>query len=125
METQTANISNLKSRVEDLNNNIVAGNIMDTFEKYYADNVTMQENENEPAIGKDACRINEQAFVDGITEFRKAEVKSLIVSDNLTVTEWDFDFTHKDWGVRNYHQIAVQRWNENGQIVNEKFYYNH
>ncbi len=124
METQKLKGLSLTERVNDLNKNIIQGNIMETFEKYYADDVTMQENENEPAIGKDACRVNEEAFVKGILEFRNAEVKNVIVSDNLTVTEWAFDFTHKDWGVRNYNQIAVQRWNNEGQIVNEKFYYN-
>jgi hypothetical protein len=84
----------------------------------------MQENENEPTIGKANNLVNEHAFVNGITEFRKAEVLRTIVSDNLTVTEWHFDFTHSDWGVRNYKQISVQRWNDEGQIINEKFYYN-
>ena len=40
------------------------------------------------------------------------------------MVEWEFDFTHKDWGVRNYTQVSVQRWNNEGQIVNEKFNYN-
>ncbi len=124
METQTLKNLSLKERVNDLNNNIIQGNIMEAFEKYYADDVAMQENENEPTVGKNDCRVNEEAFVKGISEFRGAVVKNVIISDNLTVTEWAFDFTHKDWGVRNYNQISVQRWNDNGQIVNEKFYYN-
>jgi hypothetical protein len=41
----------------------------------------------------------------------------------MAVTEWWFDYTHKDFGTRNYRQLAVQRW-KNGQIVEEKFYYN-
>jgi hypothetical protein len=41
----------------------------------------------------------------------------------LAVTEWWFDYTHKDFGVRNYRQLAVQRW-KNGKVVEEKFYYN-
>ncbi|MGL1887926.1 MAG: ester cyclase [Reichenbachiella sp.] len=122
METIEVNQS-LKSKVNELNTMILNGQVLEAFEKFYADNVTMQENENPVSIGKDACRVNEEAFVNGITEFRRAEVKNVIVSDQLTVVAWDFDFTHKDWGVRNYTQIAVQRW-QDGLIVNEKFYYN-
>jgi len=38
------------------------------------------------------------------------------------MVEWFFDYTHKDWGRRAYHQVSVQRW-KNGKIVNERFYY--
>ena len=103
---------------------IIEGKVLDAFEKFYAEGVTMQENEDAPTEGKAACREHELAFVNGITAFRAAEVKSVIVSEGITAVEWYFDFTHKDWGVRNYTQVAVQRWNEEGQIVNEKFYYN-
>lgn len=115
----------LEARVEELNNMILQGRILEAFEKFYSDEVTMQENEGVPTVGKAANRINEEAFVDQITEFRNASVKNVLVSDNITVVEWDFDFTHSEWGKRKYTQVAVQRWNDNGQIINEKFYYNH
>jgi hypothetical protein len=121
METKK---SILEQNVNDLNNSILSGKILEAYEKYYASDVTMQENENPATIGKDACRVNEEAFVNGITDFRKAAVKNVILSDNISVVEWEFDFTHKDWGVRNYTQVTVQRWNDEGQIVNEKFNYN-
>lgn len=114
----------LLEKINDLNLLILQGKIMDAFEKYYADEIIMQENEDDLRIGKEINRKHEEAFSSNITEFRSAEVKNVIVSDNLTVVEWDFDFTHKDWGDRKFTQIAVQRWNNNGQIINEKFYYN-
>lgn len=114
----------LLEKINDLNLLILQGKIMDAFEKYYADEIIMQENEDDLRIGKEINRKHEEAFSSNITEFRSAEVKNVIVSDNLTVVEWDFDFTHKDWGDRKFTQIAVQRWNNDGQIINEKFYYN-
>ena len=38
------------------------------------------------------------------------------------MVEWHMDYTHKDWRVKNYTQVAVQVWKD-GQIINEKFYY--
>ena len=40
-----------------------------------------------------------------------------------TVTFAGRNYTHKDYGVRNYKQVSTQRW-KNGKIVEEKFYYN-
>ena len=120
----TTSIKNLKENVDMLNNMILEGKILEAFEKFYAEDVVMQENEDAPTIGKANNRLHEEAFVGNITEFRNAAVKSVILSDNISVIEWELDFTHAEWGIRNYTQVAVQRWNNEGQIVNEKFYYN-
>ena len=114
----------LSELVSELNSMIQNGEVLPAFEKFYADEVSMQENENAPTIGKVECRKNEEAFVNGITAFRNAAVKNVMISDGLSVVEWEFDYSHKEWGDRKYTQLAVQRWNEEGKIINEKFYYN-
>ncbi len=113
---------NLSERVQDLNNLVLQGKAMEAFEKYYADDVVMQENNNPPTAGKDANRKREEEFFGGITEFRGAEVVDYTVGENIAFVRWLFDYTHKDWGVRKYHQVAVQEWRD-GKIVKETFYY--
>lgn len=116
-------MSDLRTNVDALNQMILEGKILDAFEQYYDDNVVMQDNDYPARVGKDVNRQHEQAFVGGLTEFRGAKILNVIYSDDLSVVEWWFDYTHKDYGVRNYRQLAVQRW-KNGKIVEEKFYYN-
>ncbi|MGH7909616.1 MAG: SnoaL-like domain-containing protein [Thermodesulfobacteriota bacterium] len=112
----------LKDLVEDLNTMILKGQIMEAFEKYYHYDVVMQENEQTPTIGKAENREREKQFLADLVEFRKAEVKAVAVGDNVTMVEWFFDYTHKEWGKKTYHQVAVQRW-KGGRIVHERFYY--
>ena len=112
----------LKENVAALHNMILQGDMLTAFDKFYAENVVMQENHNEPVVGKEANRVNEEQFVNNITEFRNAAVKEVIYNDEYVVTQWHFDFDHRDWGTRNYDQLSVQQW-QNGQIVYEKFYY--
>jgi hypothetical protein len=116
-------MAELKTLVEGLNQMILEGKILEAFEQYYADNVVMQDNDWPARVGKDVNRQHEEAFVNGLTEFRGAKLLNTLVSDGLTVCEWWFDYTHKDYGVRTYTQICVQRWKD-GKIVEEKFYYN-
>lgn len=116
-------MSDLRTNVDQLNQMILEGKILDAFDKFYAEEVVMQDNNYPAREGKDLNRQYEEAFVGGLTEFRGAKVVNTMISDDLAVTEWWFDYTHKDYGVRNYTQLAVQRW-KNGQIVEEKFYYN-
>jgi SnoaL-like domain len=116
-------MNDLRTNVDQLNQMILEGKILDAFEKFYADEVVMQDNDYPARAGKDVCRQYEEAFVNGLTEFRGAKVVNTIIGDGVAAVEWWMDFTHKDFGSRNYTQIAVQRW-KNGKIVEEKFYYN-
>ena len=121
MSTATANASDLRTKIDDLNAHILRGEILEAFEKYYAEGCVMQEGAEDPIEGKDANREREKAFVGGLTELRAAELKNVAVGDGVTMTEWHFDYTHSEWGDVKYDQIAVQQW-ENGKIVHERFY---
>lgn len=118
-------MSTIKENVEALNNMILQGDILGAFEKFYADEVVMQDNETPLREGKKVCREFEEAFVNNLSEFRGAAVKNVMVSEEAGVAaiEWDFDYTHNEWGERKYTQVSVQRWND-GKIVSEKFVYN-
>ncbi|MEQ8881343.1 MAG: nuclear transport factor 2 family protein [Cyclobacteriaceae bacterium] len=115
-------MSDLLEKIADLNDLVVQGKAMDAFEKYYDDNVIMQENEITPTIGKIPNRKREEAFFNNITEFRAAVPLKVTVGRNITMVEWQYDYTHKEWGTRNYSQISVQEWKD-GKIISEKFYY--
>jgi hypothetical protein len=116
-------MSDLRTNVDQLNQMILEGKTLEAFEKFYADDVVMQDNDYPVRVGKDVNRQYEETFVNGLTEFRGAKVINTIISDDVAAIEWWLDFTHKDFGTRNYTQLAVQRW-KNGKIVEEKFYYN-
>lgn len=116
-------MNNLLEKISNLNDMVLQGKALEAFDLYYHEDVVMQENENPVVIGKEANRKREEEFFGGVTEFRGAKVlKVAIGENNITMVEWQMDYTHKDWGVRNYTQIAVQQWKD-GKITNEKFYY--
>lgn len=115
--------NDLKKNVDELNEMILQGKTLDAFDKFYAAGVVMQDNDLPTRNGFEENRKFEEAFVNGVTEFRGAKLLNSLISEGIAVNEWHFDFTHKDWGVRNYTQISVQRWKD-GKIVEEKFYYN-
>ena len=118
-------MSEIKKNVEKLNSMILEGKILEAFDHFYAEDVIMQDNDTEPRVGKMSCRKFEEDFVNNLTAFRGAEVKNIMVSEDagVSVIEWDFDYSHREWGDRNYTQMAVQRW-QNGKIISEKFIYN-
>ena len=113
---------NIEANVKDLNQMILEGKMIDAFEKYYADNVVMQEINMEPTVGKDANREREKKWLEGITDFCGAEVKNIAVGDNVSMVEWFMDYSHKEYGDVKMDQVAVQTWKD-GKIVKKLFYH--
>ena len=112
----------LSEKIDHLNQLILEGKALEGFELYYDDEVIMQENQSLPTVGKSANRSREIDFFANISEFRGASVLQVATGDDVTMVVWHFDYTHKEWGLRNYQQVSVQHWN-NGKIVNEQFFY--
>jgi hypothetical protein len=115
-------MTTLLEKISALNNLVLQGKALEGFEIYYDDNVIMQENESAPTVGKEANRKREEEFFAAITEFRSAKPLKLTAGPDVTMVQWHYDYTHKDWGVRNYTQVSVQEW-KNGKIVKEQFFY--
>lgn len=122
MSTDLKTTFDLRTAFEDIKNLVLQGQAMEAFEKYYADDVVMQENENPATVGKDANRQRELDFFSKLVEFRGAEVKNVAFGDDVIISEWFLDYTHADYGKRTYDQVSVQKWKD-GKVVHERFYY--
>lgn len=120
--TTTAVDFDLKAAFEDIKDLVFQGKAMEAFEKYYGDDVVMQENETPATVGKDANRERELDFFSKVTEFRGIQLKQVAFGDNVIISEWALDYTHAEWGDRTYDQVSVQVWKD-GKVVHERFYY--
>jgi ketosteroid isomerase-like protein len=122
MSTATQNITNVKTLDDQLNQQILAGDILGAFDKFYADDVVMQENLEEPRVSKAVNRKFEQAFLDSVEQFHGAKLLGSAVNGDLTYSEWEFDVTYKGAGRIKGAQVAVRHW-KNGKVAHERFYY--
>ncbi|NNE71487.1 MAG: nuclear transport factor 2 family protein [Rhodothermales bacterium] len=120
----TLEATSIAQSVEELNNMVLQGQILDAFDKFYGPNAVMADNFNEDRVGFDTCRQFEVDFVNNLTAFRGAEVQEVRIDEDagLAFVKWHFDYSHKEWGDMDYVQVAVQRW-EDGKIVHERFLY--
>jgi len=112
----------LKATFEDIKTLVLQGKAMEAFEKYYGEDVVMQENETPATTSKAANRQRELEFFSKVVEFRSAEVKSVAYGDDVIISEWFVDYTHADWGKVTHDQVSVQKWKD-GKVVHERFYY--
>jgi ketosteroid isomerase-like protein len=115
-------MQNILDQLNHLNELVLSGRVLEAFDQYYHDDVTMQENDQPPTVGKAGNREREIEFLSKVTDFRHASVSHVAVGDHVSYVTWQYDYTHADWGVRNYTQISVQHWKD-GKIIREQFFY--
>lgn len=113
-----------KQKVKEMYDMLSQGQMMDAFEKYYAENVVMQEIGEDARVGKDANRQYELAFLQNVEAVHGMGVDSIASDEDNAVTHVEnwMDLTFKGGNRVTLKQVAVQRWNGD-QIVDEKFYH--
>src|SRR5215467_9965446 len=107
---EDTSMSNLTALEQELNRMVLEGKSMEAFEKFYAEDCHMQENADEPCVGKDANRKREEEFMAMVEQFHSGTLISSVVADGVTFSEWEFDFTLKGMGRMKQAQVARRRW---------------
>lgn len=91
------------------------------FDLFYDEALVKHENEDEPIVGLSNQRLAMKQFLESISN-KSAVQKNVLVSDDITVTEWHYIFDHNQWGHRDFIEVTVQRW-RNGKIIHERHHY--
>jgi ketosteroid isomerase-like protein len=115
--------TDVKTLNAELDKMVSEGQLLDAFEKFYADDVVMQENSDEPRKGKDANREYEKKFVGSVETVHGIHLLSSAVEGGAAFSEWVFDVTFKGGQRTKLEQAAVRRWKD-GKVVHERFYFN-
>ena len=112
---------NLQQLVAELNSLIKELRYEEALDKFYDENIVTCENENQPLTGLAAYRAKAKVFLKNISNY-SAELKSTVISDNMSVNEWHYTFDHKMGGRWDCTQVSVQRWKD-GKIIHERHHY--
>jgi ketosteroid isomerase-like protein len=105
-----------------LNNAILSGKALEAFDELYADDVVMQENADEPFVGKAFNRKREIEFFSSVEQWHDGRVLSSASNGDVSFSEWEMDITLKGVGRIKMNQVAVRRWKD-GKVVHERFYH--
>lgn len=108
-------------KIAELNDLISTGETLKAIEVFYSNNVSMQENEETPRIGKLNCINHEKQNLQKV-KLLKGNLLNQAICENVVFSEWEIIFTDKNDKTFKLTEVSVQHWVE-GQIEKEKFYY--
>jgi hypothetical protein len=116
-------IQQVISNEKEISELVLNGKMLDAFNKFYSENITITELDGSSIVGKVACQAYEEGFIASITEFRGTKLLSSVVmpSDDkeyefLVVATWFNDFTTTNFTMTG-NQTSFAYWKD-GMIQN-------
>lgn len=114
-------MSNLQETVTTFAALVADFRYQEAHERFYHADLVKHENEGAPTIGLAKHKEEMKRFLASIKE-PSATLLQCIVSDNMSVMDWHYQFHHAQWGYRDFRQLSIQRWRD-GKIVHERHHY--
>ena len=100
---------------------IIQGKSTEAFQKFYAEDVVAQENDEPERVGREPWMRSRQELEKKIKSFH-ARVLANAANGDASFSEWEYDFDIEGMGAMKMVQVAVRHWND-GRVVRERFYH--
>jgi hypothetical protein len=92
------------------------------IQRWYAEGASMQENQGEPRVGREALMDGERKTLERFASVKTELVSAPVVDGDQVAIRWRFTFTGKDGSVRSFEEVAWQTW-AGEEIIAETFFY--
>jgi ketosteroid isomerase-like protein len=109
-------------RIEELLARVERGEFVEAIEEFYAEDATMQENQQTPRVGRAQLVANERRVLAAFEKTRARCVRPVFASGDQVVIRWLFEFGTADGKTVRLEELAHQRWSGD-RIAEERFYY--
>lgn len=113
-----------KENVQELQNMIFTGKLLEAFDKFYGEDVEMVENFEEPRKGKATNRAYEEKFVASVEAIHDGGITNIAYDEakQVAMIESWMDVTFKGGQRVKMGQVSVQQW-QGDHVVHERFYH--
>jgi len=98
------------------------GKFLEAIQEFYAEDATMQENNQPPRVGLAALLENERRVLASLKEIRVNRADSFIVDGDRAAINWVYHFIDSQGRELRRNELAYQIWRD-GKIVCERFFY--
>ncbi|MEM8963853.1 MAG: nuclear transport factor 2 family protein [Acidobacteriota bacterium] len=94
----------------------------EAVEEFYTENATMQENQDEPRVGRELHVDAEHKVMANAKAMESTCLRPVFVEGDHVVIRWRFRFVWRNDTVTEIEELAYQRW-EGDRIAEEQFFF--
>jgi len=102
---------------------VLSGQHVEAIRDWYAEDASMQENQDAPRVGRDVLMAGEAAMLAAVSKVETELMSPPAVSGDSVAIHWRFTTTSKSGSrVTRFEEIAWQQW-RGDKIWREQFFY--
>ncbi len=113
---------NIKEQVKKMDSLVSQGAIVDAVKEFFADKAKTSDYGNATTNGKAEMVAKMEGFAGAIANVNGITHHHSIVDNNVSASEFTFDFDMKDGGHIYWHEIIRRVWNDDGMVVQEAYF---
>lgn len=101
---------------------VTQGAIVDAVKTYFADDAHTSDYGNTLTSNKAQMVQKMEGFVGSIAKVNGITHHQTTVGNNVSASEFTFDFDMKDGSKILWHEIIRRKWNDEGRVINEEYF---
>ena len=101
---------------------VESGDHVGAIARFYAPDASMQENQEEPRVGRDGLMAHEARMLGYFDKVTTERLGPALISGDHVAIRWRFRFDWADCSVTEMEEVACQRW-DGERIAEETFFY--
>jgi len=113
---------NIKNQVQQMDAMVTKGAIVDAVKTFFCDKAKTSDYGNLTTDGKQQMIEKMEGFVGSIALVNGITHHHSIVDNNVSASEFTFDFDMKDGSKILWHEIIRRKWNEEGKVTAEEYF---
>ena len=113
---------NIKNQAQQMDKMVSKGAIVDAVKTYFAESANTSDYGDVTTSGKAQMVEKMEGFVGAIAKVNGITHHRTIVDENVSASEFTFDFDMKDGNEILWHEIIRRVWNEEGKVTSEEYF---
>lgn len=101
---------------------VLGGDHVGAIRDWYAEDASMQENQDAPRVGREVLMAGEQALLDRMASVKTELLAPPVVDGDRVAIHWRFTTTSPKGSTRSFEEIAWQTW-RGDKVWREVFFY--
>ena len=113
---------NIKEQVQKMDAIVSQGAIVNAVKEFFAENADTSDYGKGGTKGKTEMITKMEGFASAIEKVNGITHHHSIVDENVSASEFTFDFDMKDGSKIYWHEIIRRIWNDEGVVIHEEYF---